>query len=80
MDVKFINEFKTLLDKDERVIRHLLVKRDEAITEDFPPIPGYSTINDEELDNEWDDVAEKEDDFNDDVGVIIRDDDDLRMI
>ncbi|XP_050896770.1 protein REGULATOR OF FATTY ACID COMPOSITION 3, chloroplastic-like [Lathyrus oleraceus] len=85
-NVKYINEFKTLLDKDERVIRHLLVKRDEAITENFPPTSEYSTIDDEdkaddeELDDEWDDEDEKEDDFNDDVGVIIRDDDDSRMI
>ncbi|XP_078436605.1 protein REGULATOR OF FATTY ACID COMPOSITION 3, chloroplastic-like [Wolffia australiana] len=32
-----INEFKTMLDREERIIRHLVIKRDEAITQDCPP-------------------------------------------
>ncbi|KAL5097821.1 hypothetical protein RYX36_002148 [Vicia faba] len=89
LDAKYINEFKTLLDKDERIIRHLLVKMDEAVTEDCPPPIEFSTIDDEdeedddELD-EWDDEEEEEeeeeDGYDDDDGVIIVDDDDLGML
>ncbi|CAK8531528.1 unnamed protein product [Lathyrus sativus] len=94
LDVKYINDFKTLLDKDERVIRHLVIKRDEAITEDCPPPPEYSNFDDEdeeddeEFDDEWDDEEEEEeeeeeeDDDDDDGGggVIVKDDDDLGML
>ncbi|XLS66132.1 hypothetical protein HN51_026106, partial [Arachis hypogaea] len=86
LDAKYINKFKTILDQDERVIRHLVIKRDEAITEDCPPPPefhtlragadddyddeGYETEYDEDFDDDWD----GEDD--DDGEIIIVDDDD----
>ncbi|KAL2341632.1 hypothetical protein Fmac_009572 [Flemingia macrophylla] len=61
LDAKYINDFKTLLDQDERVIRHLVIKRDEAITEDCPPPPEFHTLranaddnDDEEFDDDWD--------------------------
>ncbi|VVA97952.1 unnamed protein product [Arabis nemorensis] len=41
IEAKYLNEFKGLLDSDERVIRHLVMKRDEAITEDCPPPPEF---------------------------------------
>ncbi|KAJ8493217.1 hypothetical protein OPV22_014938 [Ensete ventricosum] len=58
LDAKFINDFKSLLDKDERIIRHLVMKRDEAITEDRPPPPEFHTLRaqqgavDEDFDSE----------------------------
>lgn len=58
MEAKWINDFKTMLDKDERVIRHLVMKRDEAITEDCPPPPEFQTLragmDDDELDEDMD--------------------------
>ncbi|ONK61689.1 uncharacterized protein A4U43_C08F32550 [Asparagus officinalis] len=66
LEAQCINEFKTLLDKDERIIRHLVIKRDEAITEDCPPPPEFHTLKDgmdddddeeeEEVDVEFDDL------------------------
>lgn len=60
LEAKWINDFKTMLDKDERVIRHLVIKRDEAITEECPPPPefhkiraemyGYNDEDDDDLD------------------------------
>ncbi|KAF4371380.1 hypothetical protein G4B88_003850 [Cannabis sativa] len=86
MDAKWINDFKSMLDKDERVIRHLVIKRDEAITEDCPPPPEFHSmrsgmdddddedleIDDEEYDEDWD--AEGE--FEDDDGIIVVSDED----
>ncbi|XP_061352765.1 protein REGULATOR OF FATTY ACID COMPOSITION 3, chloroplastic [Gastrolobium bilobum] len=82
LDAKYINEFKTLLDKDERVIRHLLIKRDEAITEDCPPPPEFHTLRanaddyddddeEEEFDEDYDDELDGEDEmdgYDDDGG------------
>lgn len=90
MDAKYINEFKTLLDKDERVIRHLVIQRDEAITEDCPPPPEFNTFvasadDEEEFDDEWDEYDEDEEDGSDydDIeggeGIFIVDDDDLEI-
>ncbi|EOY06795.1 hypothetical protein QUC31_016074 [Theobroma cacao] len=68
LEARWINEFKTMLDKDERVIRHLVIKRDEAITEDCPPPPEWHTLRaggddyDEEEDDADYDVYEVEDD------------------
>lgn len=79
-----------MLDKDERVIRHLVIKMDEAVTEDCPPPPEFHTVIassededdedfDEEYDDEWDD-ADELDDYDEDVdggkGVFIIDDGD----
>ncbi|KAF5738781.1 desiccation-related protein PCC13-62-like [Tripterygium wilfordii] len=44
LEGQWINDFKTMLDKDERVIRHLVMKADEAITEDCPPPPEFHTL------------------------------------
>lgn len=69
LEAKWINNFKTMLDQDERVIRHLVIKRDEAITEDCPPPPEFHTIragddyDDEEDDLEYDDAYDDEDDW-----------------
>ncbi|WVY94874.1 hypothetical protein V8G54_033962 [Vigna mungo] len=79
LDAKYINDLKTLLDQDERVIRHLVIKRDEAITEDCPPPPEFQTLranaddnDDEEFDDDWD----GEDELDDDDGIIYVDGDD----
>ncbi|KAA8531191.1 hypothetical protein F0562_005895 [Nyssa sinensis] len=70
LEAQWINDFKSMLDKDERVIRHLVIKRDEAITEDCPPPPEFHTMragmdddddDDEEDDIEYDDAYEDED-------------------
>ncbi|KAL5782087.1 hypothetical protein ACOSP7_007116 [Xanthoceras sorbifolium] len=67
LEAKWIDDFKSMLDKDERVIRHLVIKRDEAITEDCPPPPEFHTLragyDDEEEDIE-DDEAYDGEDFN----------------
>lgn len=56
IEAKWINDFKTLLDKDERVIRHLVIKKDEAETEDCPPPPEFHTLRADMDDYEDDDV------------------------
>ncbi|KAL5541485.1 hypothetical protein UlMin_009195 [Ulmus minor] len=83
IEAKWINDFKTMLDQDERVIRHLVIKRDEAITEDCPPPPEFHTLradmdndddvedDDEDYDEEWDDEA----DYDDEDGIIMVNDD-----
>ncbi|XP_072995170.1 protein REGULATOR OF FATTY ACID COMPOSITION 3, chloroplastic [Typha latifolia] len=74
LEAKFINDFKSLLDKDERIIRHLVMKQDKAITEDCPPPPEFHSVRaqqemiDEEggdddavgVGEDWDDEAELE--------------------
>lgn len=86
MEAKWINDFKSMLDKDERVIRHLVIKRDEAITKDCPPPPEFHTLRadmagyyDEEEDmddeedyddEEWDDEDEGEEEEMDDNGEV----------
>ncbi|XP_020691228.1 acidic leucine-rich nuclear phosphoprotein 32 family member B [Dendrobium catenatum] len=60
MEAKWINDFKSMLDKDERVIRHLVMKRDEAITEDCPPPPEFHTVKAGD-DVDEDDEEEEED-------------------
>lgn len=82
LDAKYIDDFKGLLDRDERVIRHLVIKRDEAITEDCPPPPEFHTLRanvdddddeeyDENYDDDWDDEDEIEGNDNDDGEEII---------
>lgn len=44
LGTQWINDFKQMLDQDERVIRHLVIKRDKAITEDCPPPPEFHTL------------------------------------
>lgn len=63
-----INDFKTLLDKDERIIRHLVMKRDEAITEDCPPPPEFHAMRSQQLDDEYiDEEYGKADDGDDEA-------------
>lgn len=62
IESRYINDFKTLLDKDERIIRHLVMKRDEAITEDCPPPPEFHTLQAQQyFDHEYEDEEEEED-------------------
>lgn len=73
LEAKWINDFKSMLDHDERVIRHLVIKRDEAITEDCPPPPEFHTLragmDDEEEDEGYDDAQEDEDEWDGDDEV-----------
>lgn len=41
LEARWINDFKSMLDRDERVIRHLVIKRDKAETEDCPPLESF---------------------------------------
>ncbi|KZV58712.1 REGULATOR OF FATTY-ACID COMPOSITION 3 family protein [Dorcoceras hygrometricum] len=54
LEAEWINDFKRMLDRDERIIRHLVMKRDKAETADCPPPPEFqslrSDMNDEEDD------------------------------
>ncbi|OMO53448.1 Ribosomal protein S6 [Corchorus capsularis] len=72
LEAKWINDFKTMLDQDERVIRHLVIKRDEAITEDCPPPPEWHTIR-----ADGDDYEEEDDDEDYDDEYEVEDDEDL---
>lgn len=80
LPANWINDFKTMLDKDERVIRHLVMKRDKAETEDCPPPPEFHTLRagtDDEEDDDFDDDYEIDMDENGDdneEGVIYVDD------
>ena len=67
LEAKWINDFKTMLDQDERVIRHLVIKRDEAITEDCPPPPEFHTLQagNNYYDDEEDDDVEYDDEEDD---------------
>lgn len=82
MEAKWINDFKTMLDKDERVIRHLVMKRDEAITEDCPPPPEFHTLRaaidddeEEDLDYEYEDYDEDWD-GEDEIGAFSNEEED----
>lgn len=84
IDSKWINDFKSLLDKDERVIRHLVMKQDKAETEDCPPPPEFHTLRagtddegDEDLD--FDDEYDEEDDYEDDGEEDMDDETDIDM-
>ncbi|XP_077240434.1 translation elongation factor EF1B/ribosomal protein S6 family protein [Tasmannia lanceolata] len=62
LGAKWINDFKSMLDKDERIIRHLVIKRDEAITEDCPPPPEFHTLRADGMeDDDLDDYDEDDD-------------------
>ena len=68
MEAKWINDFKSMLDKDERIIRHLVIKRDEAITEDCPPPPEFHTLRSgfDDDDEEDDDIDYDDEDYDED--------------
>ncbi|XWS53481.1 hypothetical protein CRYUN_Cryun10bG0004900 [Craigia yunnanensis] len=80
LEARWINDFKTMLDKDERVIRHMVIKRDEAITEDCSPPPEWHTLraggddNDEEEGVDYDDDLGEDWDGEDDVDILEDDD------
>ena len=61
IEAQQINNFKNMLDRDERIIRHLVIKRDEAITEDCPPPPeSQFDASDGEEDDDYDDDYDEE--------------------
>ncbi|XP_047975736.1 uncharacterized protein LOC125218162 [Salvia hispanica] len=70
VEAQWINEFKSMLDRDERVIRHLVMKRDEAETEDCPPPPEFSTLRADMVDDDTDEEDEEYDEEEDDQGII----------
>lgn len=74
LDAKWINDLKNLLDKDERVIRHLVMKRDRAETEDCPPPPEFHTLQ-AGMDDEDETGLDDYDDIDD--GIVDVDDDDI---
>ncbi|KAF8094205.1 hypothetical protein N665_0368s0042 [Sinapis alba] len=64
IEAKHLNEFKGMLDGDERVIKHLVMKRDEAITEDCTPPPEFHSVRASmnDVDDFYDDDKEEDDD------------------
>ncbi|KAL4195625.1 hypothetical protein AMTRI_Chr05g65640 [Amborella trichopoda] len=84
LGAQWINELKSLLDKDERVIRHLVIKRDKAISEDCPPPPEFHTLHPnfmaDDMDDEDGDIEEYDvDDYDeeeDEETKMVGDDDD----
>lgn len=82
LEAKWINDFKSMLDKDDRVIRHLVMKRDKAETEDCPPPPEFHTMragtddeNEEDMDDYNDDYDEDDLEGEDDIYMEMNDDD-----
>ncbi|CAD6267460.1 unnamed protein product [Miscanthus lutarioriparius] len=76
IESRYINDFKTLLDKDERIIRHLVMKRDEAITEDCPPPPEFHSLRAQQyFDDEYEDVEEEDGDARSEIESANYDDD-----
>lgn len=70
LEAKLINDFKNMLDEDERVIRHLVMKRDKAETQDCPPPPLFHSVRsnrDDEEDDEFEDEDDGEDWIDEDV-------------
>ncbi|KAL2921059.1 30S ribosomal protein S6 [Bienertia sinuspersici] len=65
LEAQWINDFKQMLDQDERVIRHLVIKRDKAITEDCPPPPEFHTLRADMVDEYDVDEEEEDDEFYD---------------
>ncbi|KAF8039317.1 hypothetical protein BT93_B1757 [Corymbia citriodora subsp. variegata] len=67
LEGKWVNDFKTMLDKDERVIRHLVMKRDKAITEVLPPPPEFHKLRGgiDDGEDEMDDFEYEEEDEGD---------------
>lgn len=65
LGAKWINDFKSMLDKDERVIRHLVMKQDKAETEDCAPPPEFHTMRagtDDENEEDMDDYDDYDED------------------
>ncbi|XP_057471358.1 protein REGULATOR OF FATTY ACID COMPOSITION 3, chloroplastic-like [Actinidia eriantha] len=71
-EAKWINDFKAMLDQDERVIRHLVIKKDKAETKDCPPPPEFHTIRagmDDDNDDDVDDEIDIDDEYDDDDSI-----------
>ncbi|KAM3324120.1 hypothetical protein P3S67_005271 [Capsicum chacoense] len=86
LGAKWIDDFKSMLDKDERVIRHLVMKRDKAETEDCPPPPEFHTVhagtddeNEEDMDD-YDDYDEDDLEGEYDIDMEMNDDDTAGVI
>jgi ribosomal protein S6 len=61
IEARYINDFKTLLDRDERIIRHLVMKRDEAITEDCSPPPEFHALRVQQyIDDEYEEYDDED--------------------
>ncbi|KAF7146352.1 hypothetical protein RHSIM_Rhsim04G0242100 [Rhododendron simsii] len=75
LEATSINDFKNMLDKDERVIRHLVIKKDEAETKECPPPPEFHTLlagmDDDDDDDDDDDAYDDEDDDNDEEDDVV---------
>ncbi|KAG6416150.1 hypothetical protein SASPL_123574 [Salvia splendens] len=83
VEAQWINEFKSMLDRDERVIRHLVMKRDEAETEDCLPPPEFSTLRADMVDDDTDEEEEEEEEYDDEedeqaIHIATSLDDDIR--
>ncbi|KAH7282623.1 hypothetical protein KP509_35G040500 [Ceratopteris richardii] len=67
LDARYTDEFKNLLDKDERIIRHLVMTMKRAETVDTIPPPEVSSISDEEYETDDEELEESyyEDDGDD---------------
>ncbi|CAA7408632.1 unnamed protein product [Spirodela intermedia] len=65
VEARHISDFKAMLDRDERIIRHLVIRRDNAITEDCPPPPEFRAGESEEEEEEEDDYGDDDDDDDD---------------
>eukprot|EP00252_Welwitschia_mirabilis_P024508 TRINITY_DN7302_c0_g1_i1.p1 TRINITY_DN7302_c0_g1~~TRINITY_DN7302_c0_g1_i1.p1 ORF type:complete len:324 (-),score=97.96 TRINITY_DN7302_c0_g1_i1:331-1302(-) len=55
-----INALKDLLDKDKRIIRHLVIKEEKAIMQDCPPPPEVYSVDDADISNLFDDDDDDE--------------------
>ncbi|KAK4745615.1 hypothetical protein SAY87_011927 [Trapa incisa] len=73
LDAKWINAFKAMLDTDEMVIRHLVMKQDKAVTKVEPPPPEFHTLwsemneMDDEIELEYEDGEEYDDEDGEDI-------------
>lgn len=75
IEAEWINDFKTMLDRDDRVIRHLVIKRDKAETEECPPPPEFHTLR-ADMDDDDEEGVDYEEDF-DDEGEDWEDDEEM---
>lgn len=78
LEAQWINDFKSMLDRDERIIRHLVMKRDKAETEDCPPPPEFQSLNSDMYDNEDGIDYDDQDEDDDEVIINVDDEDDSR--
>lgn len=67
-----INELSRLLETDERVIRHMIIKRKEAITKDCEPPPNWETSRSKDLDSDEDLDEEDEEEEEQEEQAVLR--------